>query len=97
MARVVAAEPRLATQISPRGITPLWWLPDDEAAAAEIVDLFLSNGADPSVKARDGSTAADYARNWNLGDEANPCDLKRSIDPSGKVRSGYVPPPVLIA
>jgi len=41
--------------------------------------------------------AADYARNWNLGDEANPCDLKSSVDPSGKVRSGYVPPPVLIA
>src|SRR5947207_3271843 len=41
--------------------------------------------------------AEDYARNWGLGDEANPCDLKSSVDPSGKVRSGYVPPPVLIA
>jgi aryl-alcohol dehydrogenase-like predicted oxidoreductase len=39
----------------------------------------------------------DYARDWDLGPEAHPCDLKSSIDPSGKVRSGYVPPPVLIA
>ena len=39
----------------------------------------------------------DYARDWNLGDEAHPCDLKSSTDPSGKVRSGYVPPPMLIA
>src|SRR4051812_32290349 len=41
--------------------------------------------------------AEDYARDWNLGPEAHPCDLKSSVDPSGKVRSGYVPPPVLIA
>jgi aryl-alcohol dehydrogenase-like predicted oxidoreductase len=41
--------------------------------------------------------AEDYARDWNLGPEAHPCDLKSSLDPSGKVRSGYVPPPVLMA
>jgi aryl-alcohol dehydrogenase-like predicted oxidoreductase len=41
--------------------------------------------------------AMDYARNWGLGDEANPCDLKSSIDPSGKVRSAYIPPPVMMA
>lgn len=41
--------------------------------------------------------AEDYARDWELGPEAHPCDLKSSVDPSGKVRSGYVPPPVLIA
>jgi aryl-alcohol dehydrogenase-like predicted oxidoreductase len=39
----------------------------------------------------------DYADDWNLGDEAHPCDLKSSTAPEGKVRSGYVPPPVLIA
>jgi len=39
----------------------------------------------------------DYANDWNLGAEAHPCDLKSSVDPSGKVRSGYVPTPVLIA
>jgi aryl-alcohol dehydrogenase-like predicted oxidoreductase len=41
--------------------------------------------------------AKDYARDWDLGTEAHPCDLKSSADPSGRVRSGYVPPPVLIA
>ncbi len=41
--------------------------------------------------------AADYANDWNLGEDAHPCDLASSVDPSGKVRSGYVPPPVLFA
>ncbi len=39
----------------------------------------------------------DYANDWGLGDEAHPCDLKSSTDPSGRVKSGYVPSPVLIA
>ena len=41
--------------------------------------------------------AQDYAKDWNLGQEAHPCDLKSSTDPSGRVRSGYVPPSVLMA
>jgi aryl-alcohol dehydrogenase-like predicted oxidoreductase len=41
--------------------------------------------------------AADYAKDWNLGPEAHPCDLKSSKDPSGRVRSSYVPPPVFVA
>lgn len=41
--------------------------------------------------------AEDYARDFGLGSDAHPCDLKSSTDPSGRVRSGYVPPPVLIA
>jgi aryl-alcohol dehydrogenase-like predicted oxidoreductase len=39
----------------------------------------------------------DYSRDWGLGTEAHPCDLKSSIDPSGRVRSGYKPSPVLMA
>jgi aryl-alcohol dehydrogenase-like predicted oxidoreductase len=39
----------------------------------------------------------DYAVDFGLGPEAHPCDLKSSSDSGGKVRSGYVPPPVLIA
>src|SRR5205085_6170627 len=31
--------------------------------------------------------AHDYARDWGLGAEAHPCDLKSSLDPSGRVRS----------
>jgi hypothetical protein len=41
--------------------------------------------------------AQDYAKDFGLGEPAHPCDLKSSTDPSGRVRSGYVPPPVLIA
>jgi aryl-alcohol dehydrogenase-like predicted oxidoreductase len=41
--------------------------------------------------------ADNYAKDWNLGSEAHPCDLKSSADPSGKVRSGYVPPPIYVA
>ncbi len=41
--------------------------------------------------------AEDYARDFGLGAEAHPCDLKSSTDVSGRVRSSYVPPPVLIA
>ncbi len=41
--------------------------------------------------------ASDYAKDWNLGLEAHPCDLKSSTQPDGKVRSNYVPSPVLIA
>src|SRR3954463_8733681 len=39
----------------------------------------------------------DYANDWDLGPDAHPCDFKSSTDPSGKVRSGYIPSPVLIA
>lgn len=38
-----------------------------------------------------------YDADWDLGSEAHPCDLKSSTDPGGRVRSGYVPPPILIA
>ena len=38
-----------------------------------------------------------YQNDFGLPPEAHPCDLKSSTDPSGRVRSTYVPPPVLIA
>jgi aryl-alcohol dehydrogenase-like predicted oxidoreductase len=41
--------------------------------------------------------AQGYATDFNLGEGAHPCDLKSSTDPSGRVRSNYVPPPVLMA
>jgi aryl-alcohol dehydrogenase-like predicted oxidoreductase len=41
--------------------------------------------------------AQDYSRDWGLGADAHPCNLKSSVDPSGQVRSGYVPSPMLIA
>jgi aryl-alcohol dehydrogenase-like predicted oxidoreductase len=41
--------------------------------------------------------ANDYARDWGLGPDAHPCDLKSSTSETGTVRSSHVPPPVLIA
>ncbi len=38
-----------------------------------------------------------YRTDFGLGQEAHPCDLKSSTDPSGRVRSSYVPPPVFVA
>jgi uncharacterized protein len=44
------------------GWTPIMWLPDDETRAAQIVDLFLAHGADPTARTKEGLTAEDYAR-----------------------------------
>lgn len=41
--------------------------------------------------------AENYAVDWNLGPDAHPCDMKSSVEPGGTIRSGYVPPPVLMA
>jgi len=43
------------------GITPLWWLPDNEQKAIKIVDLLIAHGADPARKSKAGRTAADWA------------------------------------
>lgn len=40
--------------------------------------------------------ATEYARDWGLGEAAHPRDLQSSVDPSGTVRSRYIPPPVLL-
>ena len=58
---LLSAEARLA-RVSWEGGTPLFDLPDDDAAAAEIVRMFLAAGADPSVARKDGATAAQIAR-----------------------------------
>jgi aryl-alcohol dehydrogenase-like predicted oxidoreductase len=64
---------------------------EEIAEAAQSIDK-------PDLSAQEmKQLAEDYARDWGLGDEAHPCDLKSSTSPEGKVRSGYIPPPVLIA
>jgi hypothetical protein len=52
------------------GSAPLFWLPEDERAALEIVELFLANGADAAYRDRQGRTAADVARRRGLHDAA---------------------------
>jgi ankyrin repeat protein len=58
---VLNAEPDLAKLVNENGITPLWWLPDDDAKALEIVEMLLAHGADPSNRSSGGRTAADWA------------------------------------
>ena len=72
---VLSIEPERARQVAPNGITPLWWLPDEEATALQVVELLLAAGADPAAKMKDGTTAADSAR--SLGLERVAARLKR--------------------
>jgi len=58
---VLQENPELARLVDNDGITPLWWLPDDETKAIEIVELFVAHGADSSHKNNSGRTAADWA------------------------------------
>ncbi|HYN81672.1 MAG TPA: ankyrin repeat domain-containing protein [Gemmatimonadaceae bacterium] len=58
---VMASEPQLGRVVGSGQSTPLMWLPDDEPPALEIIDLFLANGADPSIRNKDGHSAADRA------------------------------------
>jgi aryl-alcohol dehydrogenase-like predicted oxidoreductase len=63
----------------------------------EIADACESTGKPDLSFEELRQLTEDYARDWNLGPEAHPCDLKSSITESGTIRSGYVPSPVLIA
>lgn len=38
-----------------------------------------------------------YENDFGLGDAAHPCDIKSSVTPEGRERSGYKPSPVLVA
>jgi ankyrin repeat protein len=65
---ILAAEPELAKVVHQTGETPLMRLPDDEALAIEITELFLAHGADPTIRNThgderflDGLTAAECA------------------------------------
>lgn len=50
-------EPDLAKLATKNGMTPLMRLPDDEAAAVEIIDLLVAHGADPAARTAEGETA----------------------------------------
>lgn len=63
----------------------------------EIQEAAESTGKPNLSQTEMRQIAEDYARDWDLGPDAHPCDIKSSVDPSGRVRSGYVPPAVLIA
>ena len=59
---VLREDPTRAQVKSDEGITPLWWLPDDEDKALQIAELLIAHGADPAAQSVRGTTAADWAR-----------------------------------
>jgi uncharacterized protein len=59
---LLAEDPQRARVVSRDGHTPLWWLPDDEAAALQLVDVLIGAGVDPVARSKEGKTAADWAR-----------------------------------
>jgi len=69
--QILAEDPSRARLVDKDGMTPLWWLPDDDAKAMQIVELLLAAGADPSAKSKHGRTAADWARRRGMRDEAD--------------------------
>ena len=62
---VLRAEPGLARSRG-ENETPLMWLPADETRALEVARLFLELGADPTVRNKQGLTAADLAARRSL-------------------------------
>jgi ankyrin repeat protein len=72
---LLSEEPDLA-KIAGKNAMPLMWLPDDEGRAIEIVDLLLAHGADPTIKDKEGMTAADYAEKRGMYDAAALLRLK---------------------
>lgn len=63
---VLRPQPELA-KVSSGGHTPLMWLPpDDESRALEIARLLIEHGADPTLRNKEGETAADRARRLGM-------------------------------
>jgi ankyrin repeat protein len=90
LGELLTAEPRLAK--TSWGSTPLFWLPEDEQKAVEIVKLFLEHGADPSIRSRkDGRTAAEVARKRGMRKVAELLDTAAGVvaDPE-KARRDYL-------
>lgn len=70
LAEVLDADPALANARNPRGLTPLFGLPDDEDAAVEAATILLDHGADPAATGADGETADQAASKRGLEDAA---------------------------
>jgi ankyrin repeat protein len=66
---VLNADPELA-KVNNDGNTPLMWVPEDEARAIDIVELLITHGADPTIRNKEGMTAADCAEKRGLYDVA---------------------------
>jgi ankyrin repeat protein len=76
---VLREEPERARVVA-GGHTPLMWLPTaDERRAMAVAELLLAHGADPSLRNKDGMTAADRAERIGMFDVAEM--LRRASSP----------------
>ena len=73
---VLSEDPTAAREVTRNGVTPLWSLPNDEARAVEVAELLLEHGADPSVRSKEGRTAAHYARERGLDAAADKLEAR---------------------
>jgi len=71
LGELIAAEPALAKTRGSGGDTPLMWLPDDDARALAMAQLYLEHGADPAARNEKGETAALIARRRGLDEVAD--------------------------
>ena len=69
MRALLREEPGLARQVESDGDTPLWWLPDDDAKAMEMVELLLAAVDKTQGRKLDSATAGkteEYFRTRDL-------------------------------
>ncbi len=69
---------------------PLFRLPDDERKAAEIVDLYVSLGADVTFKRGDGLTAAEIARRRGLVEAAAKLEAAARVQQQEKLADDLI-------
>jgi len=75
---VLRAEPELANHILPdaNAPTPLFCLPGEEGAAADVVRVLLAHGADPTLRHDQGRNAIEAARANGLDEAADLMEAK---------------------
>jgi uncharacterized protein len=71
LAVVLDRDPQRAREVTEEGITPLWWLPNDERLALRVAELLLEHGANPAQTSKAGKTASDRARERGLMEVAD--------------------------
>jgi len=92
---VLREQPDLAKSTTKDGVTPLWWLPDDEEKALQIVDALVQHGADPNARSKEGSTALDWALRRGMARVAQRLiehGATSGAPASGRSASGEPPP-----
>lgn len=85
--QVLSAQPELAKRN--RGDSPLFWLPEDEKKAVQIIELFLANGADVGLRREDdGMTAEEVARRRGLIQAADRlAEARQAVSTEGEAES----------